>query len=156
MRITELCVGPMSKNAIDAVIYLNNFNKINLPLISSRRQIESKKIGKGYVNNFTTEDYSNYIKSADTKKDIRLCRDHGGPWQSSEIYESQDFIKSNDMSKLSFEQDIISGFKFISSITFDITLTSFFPLLEIGLSKSVRLLFQSDFACLITIRFFMD
>lgn len=113
MRITELCVGPMSQNVIDAVIYLNNFDNINLPLISSRRQIESKKIGKGYVNNFTTEDYSNYIKSVDVKKDIRLCRDHGGPWQSSDIYESQDFIKSNDLSKLSFEQDIISNFKFI-------------------------------------------
>ena len=74
------------------LIYLNNFDKINLPLISSRRQIESKKIGKGYVNNFTTEDYSNYIKSVDVKKDIRLCRDHGDPG-NSDAYESQDFIK---------------------------------------------------------------
>lgn len=113
MNITELCVGPMSLNTINAVVNLNNKYGINLPLISSRRQIESNKIGKGYVNNFTTEEYSKYINSIDTKKNIKLCRDHGGPWQSSEVFEKDKYIETNKNCELSFEQDILSGFKYI-------------------------------------------
>ena len=113
MNITELCVGPMSLNIINAIVNLNNEYGINLPLISSRRQIETNKIGKGYVNNFTTEEYSKYINSIDTKKNIKLCRDHGGPWQSSEAFEKDKYTETNKNCELSFEQDILSGFKYI-------------------------------------------
>ena len=52
-------------------------------LIASRRQIETKNISRGYVDNFTTEKYSNFIKKFRNTK-IILCRDHGGPYQGSD------------------------------------------------------------------------
>ena len=42
---------------------LNEFN-IPLMLIASRRQIESKKLGGGYVNNWSTEEFSKYFTNA--------------------------------------------------------------------------------------------
>ena len=52
---TLLGVGPMSLNCVDATIEVaNETNKI-LTLIASRRQIDSKEFGGGYVNNFPLE-----------------------------------------------------------------------------------------------------
>ena len=51
-------------------------------MISSRRQIDSKDFVGGYVNKWDTELFSKYIKKKDKKKNIILCRDHGGPWQN--------------------------------------------------------------------------
>ena len=55
---TLLGVGPMSKNCIDTVIDLVNEFDIPIMLIASRRQIESKQLGNGYVNNWSTEEFS--------------------------------------------------------------------------------------------------
>ena len=61
-RKTLLGVGPMSLNVVDASIELSN--KFNFPLmmIASRRQINSKDFGGGYVNKWDTELFSKYIK----------------------------------------------------------------------------------------------
>ena len=48
---TLLGVGPMSKNCIDASIELADQYKTPLMLIASRRQIDSKQFGGGYVEN---------------------------------------------------------------------------------------------------------
>ena len=53
---TLCCFGPMSKNSIDSIVSLKEIIK-KFYLISSRRQIETDKISKGYVNNFSTEQY---------------------------------------------------------------------------------------------------
>ena len=67
-RKTLLGVGPMSLNVVDSSIELAN--KYNLPfmLIASRRQIDSTDFGGGYVNNWDTEKFSNYVKKRDKKK----------------------------------------------------------------------------------------
>ena len=58
---TLLGVGPMSANVIDSSIELSNKFKAPIMLIASRRQIEAEEFGGGYVNNWNTKEYSNYV-----------------------------------------------------------------------------------------------
>ncbi len=111
---TLLGVGPMSKNCVDASIQLASEYKIPLMLIASRRQIDSKQMGGGYVNNWTTENFSNYVKKNDKKKNIILCRDHGGPWQNNiEIEKNLDLKNAMLSAKKSYSDDIDNNFKII-------------------------------------------
>ena len=79
---TLLCVGPMSVNCVDAAIELSNQFDTPLMLIASRRQIDSELFGGGYVNNWSTKQFSDYVIKRDKRKKILLARDHGGPWQN--------------------------------------------------------------------------
>ena len=76
LTTSKICLGPMSKNIVDAVISISNQQKIPITLIPSRRQIE---FNGGYVNNWTTEEFSHYVKSK--SQFIAIQRDHGGPGQ---------------------------------------------------------------------------
>ena len=94
MKNPRLFVGPMSKEIVDIVIdYAEKRN--SLGLIPSRRQIEYTC---GYVNNWSTSDFSQYVKSRSSN--VCLVRDHGGPAQGSMI---DDGIES-------FRNDIDSQF----------------------------------------------
>ena len=64
-------IGPMSKNVVDAVI---NFNS-DIGLIPSRRQVD---YDGGYVNNWTTKEFSEYVNGR-----AIIQRDHGGPNQGN-------------------------------------------------------------------------
>ena len=85
---TLLCVGPMSKNCVDATIELADQYKTPLMLIASRRQIDSEQFGGGYVENWSTKKFADYVRSKDINQNIILARDHGGPWQN-ELEKSQ-------------------------------------------------------------------
>lgn len=74
----KIFIGPMSKNIVDAIIEYCDEKDTIIGLIPSRRQIE--KDG-GYVNNWTTKEFSKYVKSKTNK--ILLVRDHGGPNQGN-------------------------------------------------------------------------
>lgn len=108
---TLLGVGPMSKNCVNASIELADQYKTPLMLIASRRQIDSEQFGGGYVENWTTQDFANYVTSKDINKNIILARDHGGPWQN-EIEKSQNMNLKEAMksAKDSFRSDIDAGF----------------------------------------------
>ena len=113
-RATLLAVGPMSKNCVDATIEIANEKKVPIMIIASRRQIDSKELGGGYVNNWNTRKFSSYVKKRDKNKLITLCRDHGGPWQNSiEIEKKFNSIKAMNSAKKSYMEDIDSGFKII-------------------------------------------
>ena len=72
-----------------------------------------KNLESGYVNNWDTKKFSNYVKSKD-KKNIILARDHGGPWQNNiEIENKYNFKDAMDSAKLSFERDIQNDFNII-------------------------------------------
>jgi hypothetical protein len=72
--ITKFYIGPMSKNVVDTIIeFCNETNNI-IGLIPSRRQVEYTG---GYVNNWTTEEFSTYVTS------LPLQRDHAGPGQGT-------------------------------------------------------------------------
>ena len=111
-KSTLLGVGPMSKNCVDAAINITNQYKSPIILIASRRQIECEEFGGGYVNNWSTEKFSHYVKSRDKNNQIFLARDHGGPWQGS-FEDKYNFIKSMKVAKKSFEIDIDSNFNFL-------------------------------------------
>jgi fructose/tagatose bisphosphate aldolase len=112
-QCTVLGIGPMSKNCVDVVIELANTYNIPLMLIASRRQIESEKLGRGYVNNWSTEEFAEYVKKRDKNNKIILCRDHGGPYQNEDKDGSKSIKEVIDNAKESFQTDIESGFKII-------------------------------------------
>jgi hypothetical protein len=69
-------IGPMSKNVVDTIIEFCNETNNNIGLIPSRRQVECNG---GYVNNWTTQEFTEYVKPKTDK--ILLVRDHSGPKQ---------------------------------------------------------------------------
>ena len=78
MNECRFFLGPMTKNVVDCCIeYANEFD-FPLTFIPSRRQIE---FNGGYVNNWTTNKFTNYVKSRTSK--IQIERDHGGAGQGS-------------------------------------------------------------------------
>lgn len=76
-------IGPMSLNIVDAIIEFCDETNNKIGLIPSRRQVEWNG---GYVNNWTTEQFSKY-----TKMKLVLKRDHAGPGQG---YNDDDGYKS--------------------------------------------------------------
>ena len=73
---TLLGAGPMSINCVDAAVELANEYAIPLMLIASRRQIDSEQFNGGYVNNWTTSEFANYVRNKDKGANIILSRDH--------------------------------------------------------------------------------
>lgn len=113
-RCTLLGVGPMSKNCVDAAIELSNDYEIPIMLIASRRQIEAAQFGGGYANNWSTEEFTEYVIERDKKGKIILSRDHGGLWQNNFEKEGNYSIrKAMETAKKSFQIDIESGFELI-------------------------------------------
>ena len=108
---TLLGVGPMSQNCIDASIELADQYKSPLMLIASRRQIDSDQFGGGYVENWTTKQFSDYVFKKDINKNILLARDHGGPWQNpQEISKKMNLKEAMKSAKDSYKADIDAGF----------------------------------------------
>ena len=102
----------MSQNVIDSAIELSDEYEVPLILIASRRQIDSNFHG-GYVNNWSTEKFSDYVKKS-KKKFIMMARDHGGPWQNTnEIKNNLNLDNAIESAKSSFLCDIKNDFSFI-------------------------------------------
>ena len=72
MKNVKYFIGPMSKNIVDAIQEFCDETGNKIGLIPSRRQVEWNG---GYVNNWTTEEFSKYSKN------LPLKRDHAGPGQ---------------------------------------------------------------------------
>jgi len=103
-------IGPMSKEIVD--VLLEQDENI-FAFIPSRRQVE---FNGGYVNNWSTDTFSNYVKS--TNKNFLICRDHSGANQGSiqdDGYESLSYdAKFFDMIHIDpwkFTKDIEEGIK---------------------------------------------
>lgn len=106
----NLCVGPMTINTIESVNKFSKKNKIYIYLICSKNQIENKKLGGGYVNNFSTESFAKYIKKLNNPF-LKLGRDHGGPFIADK--KSKSMKKEIFNCKNSFTSDIKSGFELL-------------------------------------------
>lgn len=113
-RCTLLGVGPMSRNCVDAAVELANKYEIPLLMIASRRQIDSECFGGGYVNNWTTAQFADYVINLDGKRQILLARDHGGPWQNPmEKNEKLSLRRAMESAKASYRADIEAGFQIL-------------------------------------------
>jgi hypothetical protein len=105
-----LGLGPMSLNIINSIDKFAKLSKKKIMLICSRNQIETDKLGGGYVNNFNTKSFSDYIKKK-KNNNLILCRDHSGPYK-------KDGIKNNLLEEIknckdSLKDDITNDFKII-------------------------------------------
>lgn len=76
MLSPKVFIGPMSKNIVDCIIEKNN--EYPIALIPSRRQVD---FDGGYVNNWTTKSFNEYVKSKNSN--VIICRDHSGPSQGA-------------------------------------------------------------------------
>ena len=74
-KFPRLHVGPMSKNVVDSILKFSKDSGLDVGLIPSRRQIE---YGGGYVNNWTTKNFSRYVGGR-----LFITRDHAGPNQGA-------------------------------------------------------------------------
>ena len=81
-KATLLGLGPMSENSIRAVVQIANQAEIPTQMIASRRQIDCKNNGGGYVGSFCTETFIPFVRGLDKKQMIMISRDPGGPWQN--------------------------------------------------------------------------
>ena len=73
MNEIKFYIGPMSKNIVDAIIEFTEETGNKIGFIPSRRQVE---YNGGYVNNWTTKEFSDYVDGR-----VLIERDHGGPGQ---------------------------------------------------------------------------
>ena len=115
-RITLLGAGPMSKFSVDAIIELSNFYNLPIAIIPSRRQIECGELGGGYVENWSTEEFTQYVKHNDKGGNVLLSRDHCGPWQLEQLNKHglpNTLEEEMKLVKISIEADIKSGFDLI-------------------------------------------
>lgn len=71
----RIFIGPMTKNVVDGAIQFERNSKIPIAFIPSRRQVD---YDGGYVNNWTTSEFTDYVRS---KSDAIIVRDHAGPLQ---------------------------------------------------------------------------
>ena len=67
-------IGPMSKNVVDTIVEFCKETGNVIAFIPSRRQVEWDG---GYVNDWTTEEFSKYVMT------LPIQRDHGGPGQGN-------------------------------------------------------------------------
>jgi len=80
----KIFVGPMSKNIVDAILEFSITTNKMVGLIPSRRQVEWNG---GYVNNWTTEEFSEHASS------LLLQRDHSGPGQGDNDDDGYESLK---------------------------------------------------------------
>ncbi len=109
---TILGIGPVSMNVINAALEFANENPfIPIMIIPSRRQIDDTSIRKGYVNNWSTEEFTKYIRNNQLFDNIVLVRDHGGPWQNNyEIDKKMNLKDAMKSAEESYARDIDAGF----------------------------------------------
>jgi hypothetical protein len=114
-RVTMLGAGPMSLRSTDAIVELANYYKRPIAMIPSRRQVDAGHLGGGYVNNWSTEEFSTYVRAKDAGGYVLLSRDHSGPWQLSKKRNNQPLShrEAMDEVKESLKVDIESGFDLI-------------------------------------------
>lgn len=111
---TLLGVGPMSLNCVDAAVDLANRYGVDLMLVASRRQIDTDRLGAGYVNGWNAARLTDYVRKRDTGGHILLSRDHGGPWQNiEEVKRGYDAATAMESACASYEEDIAAGFSVI-------------------------------------------
>ncbi|PWB39041.1 MAG: hypothetical protein C3F02_00270 [Parcubacteria group bacterium] len=102
--ISQLGIGPMSSEIIEAVFRCSQQELKPLMLIASKNQIDWDR---GYVNTWNTEEYMVYIRQLREKypqAKVYICRDHCGPG-----------FKNNDLADVyqTIDSDITNGFDLI-------------------------------------------
>jgi len=109
---TVLGAGPMSRTFVEVVI--SEANRIAKPilLIPSKRQIASEAEGGGYVENWSSGEFCQFVRERDIGGFVMLARDHSGPWQGNPS-EGSTLESELARTELSLRDDIEHGFDII-------------------------------------------
>jgi hypothetical protein len=102
---SNLGIGPMSLESVEAVFRYSHFHRKQLMLIASKNQVDWSG---GYVNNWTTKTYMKHVremKKSYPQADVLICRDHCGPGFNGN-HNLKDVYKT-------IEDDIKNGFDLI-------------------------------------------
>ena len=105
MITSNLGIGPMSTEVIEAVFRYSHFHRKELMLIASKNQID---YSGGYVNGWSTKQYCDFLKKMKKKyaySNVKNCRDHCGPGFTGNM--------SMDDTYKTIESDIENGFALI-------------------------------------------
>jgi len=113
IKNTFLGLGPMSLEVINSLDFFSKKYNKKIMLICSRNQIESDKLGGGYVNNFSTSKFADFIKRKKNNLLI-MSRDHCGPFKRDGIKKNEKNLKKEvDNCKISLLEDIINDFQIL-------------------------------------------
>jgi protein-tyrosine-phosphatase len=102
---SNLGIGPMSTEIIEAIFRVSNYHRKELMIIASKNQID---YSGGYVNNWMTKEFMDFIKIMKQKypnSNVKICRDHCGPGFNGN-YDLEDTYKT-------IKSDIELGFDLI-------------------------------------------
>ncbi|HWI73255.1 MAG TPA: class II D-tagatose-bisphosphate aldolase, non-catalytic subunit [Baekduia sp.] len=106
---TQIGIGVVSLNTVDAAVELAQEHDVSLMLIASRRQVDAAELGGGYVDGLTPQALCERVRTADARDRVVVCRDHGGPWQGSSGYAASP-EQAMEEARLSFLADLDAGF----------------------------------------------
>lgn len=90
---SNLGIGPMSTEIIEAIFRTSHYMRRELMIIASKNQIDHSG---GYVNNWTTTEFMGFIKEIRKiypQANVKICRDHCGPGFNG-IYELEDTYRT--------------------------------------------------------------
>ena len=102
---SNLGIGPMSTEIIEAIFRVSHYQRRELMIIASKNQID---YGGGYVNGWTTKEFMGFVKEMKEKypnNEVKICRDHCGPGFNG-IYDLEDTYNT-------IKADIENGFDLI-------------------------------------------
>jgi hypothetical protein len=106
---TQIGVGVVSLNVVDAAVEIAQERDVSLMLIASRRQIDIDELGGGYVAGLTPEGLAARVRPRDRRDRVLLCRDHGGPWQGNGGLAGSP-EQAMEEAQASFSADLEAGF----------------------------------------------
>lgn len=109
---TQVGIGAVSMNTVDAAIELAQEHAVSLQLIGSRRQVDAAELGGGYVEGLTPQALCERVRARDARDLVLVARDHGGPWQGSSGLDAS-AEQAMAEAKLSFHADIDAGYDLI-------------------------------------------
>lgn len=92
MSYPQFFIGPMSKNVVDSILQFNDEAGDSFGLLPSRRQVE---YNGGYVNDWNTEEFHNYVRYAEFDMTTLIERDHAGAGQGYEYDDGYESLKED-------------------------------------------------------------
>jgi nucleotide-binding universal stress UspA family protein len=107
---TQIGVGVVSLNVVDAAVEVAQEHDVSLMLIASRRQIDAAEFGGGYVEGLTPHTLTERVRSRDHRNRVVVCRDHGGPWQGANNSTDTSPERAMEEARMSFFADLDAGF----------------------------------------------
>ena len=112
---TLLGVGPMSRRIVRAALELAQERDFPLLFIASRNQVDTRRVGGGYVAGWDQAAFVGAIREIAEEIGFTglyyVCRDHGGPWhRDEELRAGLGLEQAMASARRSYLEDLVQGF----------------------------------------------